>query len=119
MTFVEVLHGLSQLGTFDHGACDAILKARAIDIPNAYSPGKAGTEDSVYFGFAFIVTWLSGVAVMNWLYFKGQLPMGNSDPHRLGRWMLPAFLILGAVGLCAQLSGMANYAETCRGLLHL
>ncbi len=119
MTFVEVVHGLTQLGTFDRGSCDAVLNARAIDVTNAFKPTSGHGEDDVYVGLVIVLVWLTGVAALNVLYFRGRLPMGNSDPKRYGRFILPILLIIGTLGLCAQLSGMANYAETCRRLLHV
>jgi hypothetical protein len=104
---------LSQLHSFSHSQCDAILQARHIDVVNAYNPRKSGFErDTVYFGLYWIVGWL--LAVLTALGFTWR----RKDPNRrTARLVLPFFALFGLGMLYVQLQAMAEYVDTCQRLL--
>ena len=111
------ISSLFQLFSFSHGACDAILQTRQIEIANAYEPGKApGWRDSVFVGFWVAFVWTAGVLA---LAIRAWRPENASDPRvwqtRLG---FPVFALAGMICLGAQLKAMADYASTCKALLH-
>lgn len=113
MGFHHLVTSLSQLSSFDHSRCDAILQARQIEVINAYNPGKSGFErDSVYFGFYWAVGWLALVSasiIASWR---------RSDKNSKSlRFILPAFFLFGLGMLYVQLQAMAEYADTCKRLL--
>lgn len=113
MSLAHLVVSLSQLQSFSHSRCDAILQARQIEIVNAYSPRKSGFErDTVYFGFYWIVGWL--LVVLTGLVFSWRSKDTN---RRAARLVLPFFALAGLGMLYVQLQAMAEYADTCQRLL--
>lgn len=104
---------LTELNSFSHARCDAILQHRQINIVNAYNPSKPGwARDTVYFGFLWISGWLL-------LVLTGLVGAWRSKDAKFttGRWILPFFLLFGIGLFYVQLEAMAQYADTCRRVL--
>jgi hypothetical protein len=115
MDLGHMITALSQLWSFSHVQCDAVLQSRHIEVLNAYSPSKSGWErDGVYFGFFWGTGWLAlclGMLILSWR---------RQDPtSKTGRLVLPFFLLFGLGLLCVQLQAMARYVDVCRRALGL
>lgn len=110
----HLIVSLGQLPSFSHSQCDAILRARHIEVTGAYNPDKSGFErDTVNVGLYWIVGWL--LLVLTGLFFSWRRKDTNSSTAP--RPLLIALVLIGLVALYAQLHAMAEYADTCQRLL--
>jgi len=114
LDLVHIGTSLSEIRSFSHVQCDAILQSRNIEILGAFDPGKSSFKDGVYFGFFWMIGFLvlcSGMLVESW--------RSQDSKAKQGRRILPFLLLFGFVLLFSQLQSMARYVDVCRGILQL
>jgi hypothetical protein len=115
-TLGHVVDALAGSGSFDHEACDVLLRDRRIAVPYVFTPGNGRDASDAFYRTPILLAF--------WLAFVGyawRVGLRQADPYsRLAqlRYIAPFFALLGVITLGIQLNAMAHYVEVCRRLLH-
>ena len=105
-----LLDALEHVGGFDHGACDALLRAQHIDVGINLSQGG---DAAIYGESLFFLAWTALLFVTTWRAFRGER-FWEARPRWGG-----VFGCAWGIFLCVlQIRQVGEYVTTCRAVMH-
>ena len=114
----DIVTAISQLGSFDHAACDAVLRSRHIDV-QGIRPYRGASDYQLIAAAVFVIAFELGVlAAAVAAYAGGPLQAPEQERYRTARRVvLPLLALFGIVLITGTANAIGEYVTTCRALL--
>jgi hypothetical protein len=114
----SILHALSQLGSFNHDQCDAVLSARQVIIPGVFSAGNQPPfRNTLYLDPGLVLYFsISSVVLLGVLITRVRREAPRTTLIVIA---LTFFACLFLVTLSSYVIEIARYSSICRDILGL